>query len=163
MAKIAVVRVDYRMVHGQVASSVVKSSNANTVVVMNDEASTDKTQISIMKLSVGADTKLKVVPVEKGVDEYKENKFGKGTAVVIFREVEDAYKAFKAGFEFSKLNIGQVPMIEGRRYCVGTINLSDQEMDLLQELVDNGVEVFNHPTIHDSRYDWNDMKKAMGR
>jgi D-glucosaminate-specific PTS system IIB component len=161
MAKLALVRVDYRMVHGQVAVSWVKSTNATKVIVMNDETAHDKLQINIMKMSVGADTKLKVYPVEEGVAKYQEDKFGRGIAIVIFRTIADAKRAYDLGFKFKKLNVGQVPMEEGRRHAVATINLSDEEMAMLTELHDDGVDVYNNQTITDARYGYDDILNAM--
>ena len=161
MAKLALVRVDYRMVHGQVAVSWVKSTNANKVIVLNDETAEDKLQINIMKMSVGADTKLNVYPIEKGVEKYKDNKFGKGIAILIFRTIADAKKAYDLGLNFNKLNVGQVPMAEGRRHAVATINLSDEEMDILTELHNNGVDVYNNQTITDAKYSYEDILKSM--
>lgn len=161
MAKLALVRVDYRMVHGQVAVSWVKSTNAAKVIVLNDETADDKLQINIMKMSVGADTKLMVYPIEKGVQKYLDDKFGKGVAILIFRTVADAKKAYDMGLKFKKLNVGQVPMEEGRRHAVATINLSDEEMGMLTELHDAGVDVYNNQTITDTRYSYDEILRSM--
>lgn len=161
MAKLAMVRVDYRMVHGQVAVTWVRSTNADQVIVINDDAANDKVQKSIMKVSIGAGTKLRVWGVERAVEKYKEDKFGKGIAIVIFRTVEDAYKAYKLGFDYKKLNVGQVPLEDGRRHAVATVNLSDEEMGILTELHDDGVDVYCNQTIQNPTYSYNDMLKAM--
>ena len=161
MAKLPLIRVDYRMVHGQVAVSWVKSTNATKVIVMNDETADDKLQINIMKMSVGGDTRLKVYPIEKGVAEYQKDKFGKGTAIVIFRSIADAKRAYDIGFHFKKLNVGQVPMAEGRRHAVATVNLSDEEMDTLTELHDAGVNVYTNQTITDATFTYEDILKSM--
>lgn len=161
MAKLALVRVDYRLVHGQIAVTWVKSTNADQVVILNDEAAGDKLQINLMKMSVGASTKLKVYKLEQGVEKWKDNKFGKGTALLIFRTVEDAKKAYDLGLKYKKLNVGQVPYVEGRRHAVGTMCLSDDEMAMLTELHDEGVNVYNHQTLSDANYSYEDILKSM--
>ena len=165
MAKLVLIRVDFRMIHGQVATTWVTSTGATKVIVMNDDVAGDKSQKTIMQLSVGAGVKLRLWTIDRGVEEWKTDQFGKGKVIVIFREIEDAYKAYNMGFEFPKLNVGQVPMQEGknRRHAVGTINLNDEEFDMLTDLHNKGVEVYNHQTITDAKYPYDEIKKAMGR
>lgn len=160
MGKIAMCRVDYRLAHGQVASGWSKFLNAQKVVILDDEVVKDKLMMSMMRVGLSG-IKLVAYPVERGVEEWKKDKFGPGNIIVIFREIENAYQAYQNGFHFKHINIGQVPAAEGRRRSVATIHLSDLELEHLRELHDAGVEVFNQQTISDKKYSFSDIEKAM--
>ena len=160
MGKIALCRVDYRLAHGQVAFTCVKSLNAKKIVIMDEEVVKDKLSLQIMQAGMMG-TKVVAYTIEDGVKEYEKNKFGAGNIIVIFRNIHNAYEAYEKGFKFKHLNVAQVPMAEGRRRAVATICLSDEEMDILTKLHDEGVEVYNHQTINDAKNSYEAIAKAM--
>lgn len=162
MGKIALCRVDYRLAHGQVAFTWVRALNAKKIVIFDEAVAKDKLALKIMQTGLKG-TKVVAYSIEKGIKEYEENKFGPGNIIVIFRNIENAYKAYQAGFKFKHLNVAQVPMEEGRRRAVATICLNDQEMDTLTELHDQGVDIYNHQTVSDPKNSYETILKAMGR
>lgn len=160
MGKIALCRVDYRLAHGQVAFTWVKALNAKKVVIIDEEVVKDKLSLQIMQAGMMG-TKVVAYTIDDGVKEYQKNKFGPGNIIVIFRNINNAYEAYSKGFEFKHLNVAQVPMEEGRRRAVATICLSDDEMGLLTELHEKGVDVYNHQTINDAKNSFEAIEKAM--
>lgn len=160
MGKIALCRVDYRLAHGQVAFTWVRALNAKKIVIFDNEVAKDKLSLKIMQTGMKG-TKVVAYPIEKGVQEYMETKFGPGNIIVIFRNVENAFKAYQLGFKFNHLNVAQVPMEEGRRHVVATICLNDKEMEMLTELHNDGVDVYNHQTITDTKNSYETILKIM--
>lgn len=160
MGKIALCRVDYRLAHGQVAFTWVKALNAKKIVILDEEVVKDKLSLQIMQAGMMG-TKVVAYTIEDGVKEYEKNKFGAGNIIVIFRNIRNAYDAYKKGFDFKHLNVAQVPMAEGRKRAVATICLSMEEMELLTELHDGGVDVYNHQTINDAKNSYETIVKAM--
>lgn len=162
MEKIALCRVDYRLAHGQVAFTWVRALNAKKIVIFDADVAKDRLSLKIMQTGLKG-TKVVAYPIEKAIQEYETNKFGPGNIIVIFRNVANAYKAYQLGFKFDHLNVAQVPMEEGRRHAVATICLNDEEMHMLTELHDAGVDVYNHQTITDAKNDYEAIKKAMAK
>ncbi|MEA4895095.1 MAG: PTS sugar transporter subunit IIB [Oscillospiraceae bacterium] len=160
MGKIALCRVDYRLAHGQVAFTWVTSLNAKKIVIIDEETSKDKLALGIMQAGMRG-TKVVAYSIDRGVEEYQKDKFGPGNIIVIFRNIKNAYEAYQKGFDFSHLNVAQVPMAEGRRHAVATINLSDEEMGILTKLHDCGVDVYNHQTITDVKNSYESILKSM--
>lgn len=160
MGKIALCRVDYRLAHGQVAFTWVKALNAKKIVILDEEVVKDRLSLQIMQAGMMG-TKVVAYTIEDGVKEYEKNKFGAGNIIVIFRNIRNAYDAYKKGFDFKHLNVAQVPMAEGRKRAVATICLSTEEMGLLTELHDAGVDVYNHQTINDAKNSYETIAKAM--
>lgn len=160
MGKIVLCRVDYRLAHGQVAFTWVKALNAKKVVILDEEVVNDKLAIQIMQAGMMG-TKVKAYTIEDGVKQYEKNKFGPGNIIVIFRNIENADKAYALGFKFKHLNVAQVPMAEGRRRAVATVCLSDDEMGVLTRLHESGVDIYNHQTINDAKNDYETIAKSM--
>lgn len=160
MGKLALCRVDYRLAHGQVAAGWTKYLKAKKIVVVDNEVVKDRMLVKMMSLGVPG-TKVVAYTIDDSVKEWQKDKFGPGNIIVIFREIENAYEAYEKGFKYNTLNVGQVPAREDRRHAVATINLNDEEMNLLTKLHDDGVEVYNHQTITDKRYTYDDILKSM--
>lgn len=162
MGKIALCRVDYRLAHGQVAFTWVRALSAKKIVIMDEDVAKDKLALKIMQAGLKG-TKVVAYSIEKGVQEYEKDKFGAGNIIVIFRNVENAYKAYQQGFKFRHLNVAQVPMEEGRKRVVATMCLNEKEMDILTELHEDDVDVYNHQTVSDPKNSYETILKAMGR
>lgn len=160
MGKIALNRVDFRLAHGQVAYAWVTSLKASKVVIMDPATVNDKLALSMMKLSLRG-SKLEAYDIERGVEEYKKTQFGKGNIIVIFRNIKNAYDAWKLGYDVNHLNVAQVPMVDGRKLAVATVCLSDDELKMLEEMSNAGVEVYCHQTPSNPHYSFSQIVKGL--
>lgn len=160
MGKIALNRVDFRLAHGQVAYAWVSSLKASKVVIMDPETVNDKLALTMMKVSLRG-TKIEAYDITKGVEEYKKTQFGKGNIIVIFRNIKNAYEAWKLGYDVNRLNVAQVPMVEGRTLAVATVCLSEDELKMLEEMSEAGVEVYCHQTPSNPHYSFAQIIKGL--
>lgn len=120
---ICMTRADFRMIHGQVASVWIPHYSATKVVIIDDTTSKDTFVQQILTFAAPKGTSVEFYNVEDGVAKYKENQFGNGKIIVIFRSIEQAYKAYMQGFEFESINVGQTPRkqsgsCDGNSICV---------------------------------------------
>lgn len=161
MGTLSLVRVDYRLAHGQVRASWFNYINPKSVIIMCDETANDPFLIQVMAATMPT-TKLKAYSIADGVERWKKDEFGNGRVIVIFKEIGDAYNAYNMGFEFPHLNIGQVPMDEGRRLAVATVCLNDKELDMLKDLASKGVNVYTHQTVENKKYSLDEIIASMG-
>ena len=66
-ARIAALRVDDRLIHGQVAMTWTKQLKVNGIVVANDDAASDNTQKMALKMAVPAGIKVLIKPVQEAI------------------------------------------------------------------------------------------------
>ncbi len=142
MAKLMMTRVDYRLIHGQVAGQWTKSLDVNKVVILDDVTAADEFMLEVFEVIAPVGTEVTVYTVEQGVQEWKENQFGQGRVLVLFREVVDAERAYRLGFQYPSLNVAQSPGRDDRKQAVLTVCLSDHEAELLRGLMNDGVDVY---------------------
>ena len=62
--KINLVRIDDRLIHGQVAMTWTKQLRVQGIVVANDDAANDNTQKMALKMAVPAGIKVLIKPVD---------------------------------------------------------------------------------------------------
>ena len=142
MGEIAFNRIDYRMVHGQVAVGIIKLFGINNVYVVDDSVVNDETLIDILTFGMQPGVSLKVCTVADCVAAYKQDRFGDGKHLIIFREVKSAYQAYQQGYDMAELDIAQSQMEKDRIRVYKSISINSRELNMLQEMEDSGVKVY---------------------
>ena len=111
------IRVDERLVHGQVAVGWTSNSGANTILVANDEAQKDKIKAMALDLAKPAGVNLYIRGVEESgpiVEKFSSAK--KAQVLVLVRTVSDALKLIKnSNCVIKELNVGGLKFEEGKR------------------------------------------------
>ena len=114
------VRIDNRLIHGQIIETWLPYTGAKNVIVANDELANDVLQQEIMSLAIPQTVTSFFVNVEGLADEVKQLSSYKDTTeiLVLFSNCSDAKRAFDSGFGFEVLNIGNVHYSQiGRASC----------------------------------------------
>lgn len=138
---IALVRVDNRLVHGQILEAWVPFLKASCIVVADDQVASDFFRETVIRMAVPSEVKV----IISGVAEFSENRaFQRGcgpSTIVLFNTISAALKAFRLGFRFDKLNIGNVYNEECRLCCTQSVQLSDGDIRDINDLRNVGVQI----------------------
>jgi mannose/fructose/N-acetylgalactosamine-specific phosphotransferase system component IIB len=139
---IALVRIDNRLVHGQILEAWVPFIKAKCIIVVNDSAACDFYCETVIRMAVPSEIEVIISTVEDFARNYTFSGNGGKKTIVLFATVADACRAYDLGFHFNKLNIGNI-YNEEYKLCQGTsVFLCDHEIrDLLKLLENNGVEI----------------------
>ncbi|MFT9201454.1 PTS system mannose/fructose/N-acetylgalactosamine-transporter subunit IIB [Lentilactobacillus hilgardii] len=137
------VRIDDRLVHGQVAVGWTSNTSANTIFVANDEAQKDKIKSMALDLAKPTGVKLYIRSVaESGplVERFAAAK--KAQVLVLVRTVKDALALIKSSNGVIKsLNIGGLRFEKGKKKLNDFISVSEQDITDLKEIEGMGVEL----------------------
>lgn len=136
---ISLIRVDNRLIHGQVVSTWIPYLRADQVVVADDEAASSPLMRAAMSLALPPTVNAAVLRMDE-VD-WAGLSAGPKRVLVLVRDVAQAAAAVKAGADVKRLNLGNVHFEEGRRPVSPSVFLSRSELELLEELAGDGVEV----------------------
>ncbi len=139
---IALVRVDNRLVHGQVLEAWVPRLHVDRVVVADDEAASSPLAQAAMTLALPPELHGSVLRVAD-VD-YPALARGPGTVLLLFRDVEDVVRAVAAGLTpglARHVNLGNVHYAAGRRPVTPSVFLADRELAAIEALEAAGFEV----------------------
>ncbi len=141
MGKIKLVRIDYRMVHGQIVAKWIKFRPVDRLILADDDLVDDPFMGDIYRMAVpDRDVDIvKLADVKTAIDRKDD------TVMLIFKDVDTAYKAFKEGLELPELNAGAIQNSPKRKSVVQGVALSPEEYAKLKEMKDAGVNVFIQP------------------
>ncbi len=139
---IALVRVDNRLLHGQVLEAWLPRLSARSVVVADDDAARSPLARAAMTLALPAELPAAVLPI--GEVRWADLAVTPERVLVVVREVADLEKAASAGLTPERartLNVGNVHYAAGRRPITSSVYLSGEEVEALQRLAGRGFAV----------------------
>ncbi len=136
---ISLVRVDNRLIHGQVVEAWLPHLKVDRVAVADDEAASNPLIKAAMGLAVQPSIEVLIDSIG-AVDFDQLSKDDKKTLVLV-RDVHNAVEAMNRGLDLQRLNLGNVHFATGRKQVSPSVFLSQDELDQLKMLVDGGVEV----------------------
>ena len=141
MADLALVRVDGRLIHGATCLTWGNAVSA-TMVIGIDNITASNPMLKKITEAVVKNIPCKVMTVEQAVAKWRENRFGEGRALVVFKTIEQALKANKEGFDFNTLQIGLTLARSGTKRLGDTFFINQSDIDMLTELAGRGVEIY---------------------
>jgi mannose/fructose/N-acetylgalactosamine-specific phosphotransferase system component IIB len=138
---IALVRVDNRLVHGQILEAWVPFTKSSAIIVVDDQVASDFFRETVIKMAVPREVEVIISNVEDFANNYK---YGTGRgkrAIVLFSVIADAFRAFQCGFVFDKLNIGNVYSEECLKQCSPSVMLDGEDIKIIRLFLDAGVNI----------------------
>ncbi len=121
------VRVDNRLVHGQVIEAWLPYIGARHLLVANDELAANDIQQQIISLAVPGRVGIAFVRVEALQDVFAEQDTAMAETLVLFGNCSDARRSVENGFVFDVLNIGNLHYSPGKRQLCPHVAVSDDD------------------------------------
>lgn len=135
------VRVDERLIHGQVASVWVNFLGCNRIIVANDAAPKDEMQIAALKIACPSGIKLSILSVAKASDNIKAGKYDDDKVFLITRNIPDCKRMIDMGVELPAINVGNLAHREGAMKIKNSVSLSDEDIAAIKEIIGGGINI----------------------
>lgn len=143
MGKINLLRVDDRLIHGQVMTKWSKGMGTNALYVIDDDTAADDFMKEIyISTNSSANLAIKVYSVAEVIEEYNKTQFGNDKAILLFKTIKNAKAVIDAGLPTEVLNIGGIAKKPNATFVISTVGLTKDDADLLKEVEDQGIEVY---------------------
>jgi PTS system N-acetylgalactosamine-specific IIB component len=139
---IALVRVDNRLLHGQILEAWLPRLKAARIVIADDEAARSALARQAMTLCLPPELPAQIAPVD-GVD-WDHLAAAKEPVLVLVRDVKDLTRAAETGLTPSlapRVNVGNVHFGPGRKPVTPSVFLDASEVRALEALAGSGFEV----------------------
>jgi len=149
-------RVDYRLLHGQVVFSYIAKNNADAVLLASDTLMNDAMMLQAIKLTRPRNVKVVVKGTQEGIDAVLSGVTDKYRLLVICANIEEAYRFAKAT-GYKTLNLGGCPSGQNRKNLAQAVYVSDEEVALLKELVNDGVYCYVQGAAGDKEVNIQDL------
>ncbi|WP_434351618.1 PTS sugar transporter subunit IIB [Trichococcus flocculiformis] len=140
---LSLLRIDDRLIHGQVAFGWTSSLGVNTIVVVNDDAKNDQMKAMALNLAKPSNVNLYI----RGVDESGEivEKFSnskKSNVLVLVKNTEDARKLVEnSNGVVKEINVGGLRYSEGKKKLTDLVAVDQKDIENLKFIAEQGVEI----------------------
>jgi PTS system mannose-specific IIB component len=138
---IRLVRVDERLVHGQILEAWVPFVRASRIVVVNDAAAADSFRVEAMKMAVPREMEVSVYRIKDFTLNYSYSRGSGVKTIILFSSIADALRAFTLGFKFEKLNIGNIHAEKHKKRCSSSVVLGEGDVRDIVALLDAGIKI----------------------
>lgn len=134
-------RVDHRLLHGQVAFSWTQNLGADCILIANDDVPQNDIRKTTIKLAKPQGVKLVIKNIEDSIKALQSGVTDKYKLFIVVESVKDAKALADAYPEIQQINLGGMKVREGTRNISKAINITPEEEELIKELVDKRIEV----------------------
>ena len=138
---IKLLRVDYRLVHGQVAISWSRHIGADFILVANDEVAKDEMRQSMLRLSKPQGMKLVIKSIEDSVKSIKSGVTDKYKMFIVVNNIQDVERLAKEIPELNYVNLGVLPANENTKALSKAINVTSEDVKTLKKLLAKNIEI----------------------
>ena len=161
MANLALVRVDNRLIHGQVATGFIGKLGVGKIVVIDDKTATNEFARDVLALAVPPGVTLEVYTAAQAAEVWKKDQFGTGTVMVIAKSIPTVFQAFEGGFAFSSLMIGGTAIAPDRKKIEGAISLNAEEAGMLDQMAEKDIKITFQQTAQTRITSWHEIRKRL--
>jgi len=139
--KLAMVRVDERLVHGQVTMGWTRSVGANVIVVANDAAANDPMQKTLMQLAAPADTSLEILGLDETVKRLNSESWPDGIILLLVHDPLDLLHLVEKGLSISYVNVGGVRQAGANIKLTKEVSATEEELEAWKQLDQRGIRI----------------------
>lgn len=138
---IVLVRIDDRLIHGQVVEGWAKFTKANCIIVANDGVVNNDFQKMVMEIAVPTGIKLEINSVQEAIKKVCAGKFEKDRVIILFSNIKDILKAIECGLKIDCLNLGGLRYCSGKKQISEAVAVRDEDINDLKKIIGLGVKV----------------------
>lgn len=139
--KIAAVRIDTRLLHGQVATAWTKQIAPDRIIVVSDGVAHDQLRKTMIEQAAPPGVPANVVPIKKMIEVSKDPRFGATKVFLLFENPQDLLKAIEGGVDIKKANIGSMAHSVGKVVVTNAIAMGEDDVKTIEAIRAKGVEL----------------------
>lgn len=158
---IRLVRIDDRLVHGQVATVWAKRLDIQRILVVSDAVTKDNLRKTLLQQAAPPNIKVNVITVAKMIEIYSNRLFNDVRVILLFTNPTEVADIVKAGIFVPSINIGAMGYTAGKKMISNTVAVNKEDLVAFKFLNSIGIELEIRKVITDSKQNLMDvLKKA---
>ncbi|WP_155286908.1 PTS sugar transporter subunit IIB [Lacticaseibacillus zhaodongensis] len=139
---IKLVRIDHRLMHGQVMFSWTKAEGIERIIIIDTASAEDEFKRMSLKLAKPQDMKVSLFSVDQAIERIPKIKKLKDNTMLIFGNVAETYKFIKEFGAIPEINYGGILDRPGAKRFSNAIYLTDDEVEKSRELANMGITLY---------------------
>lgn len=138
---IKLIRIDDRLIHGQVAYAWTRYLDANCILVANDQIPNDDFKKMSLNLAKPPGVDLLIKSVFQAIDYLKSDLSSKKKIFVLVDCSNDALEIAKGLSDVKSINVGGIRMSDGKKMISNSVAVDESDISNFKELISLEVEL----------------------
>ena len=136
---IELVRIDDRLIHGQVVMAWSKAVSVKRMVVIDDKVALDAIRKMLLETVAPPGVKVSVLTVAQGIEALRHEKFGKEKVLLLVTNPMTILSLLEGGIPIYKVNIGGMSFSQGKVQLTKAVSVNEEDKIAFRELHEQGV------------------------
>ena len=139
---ISLVRIDDRLIHGQVATQWISYAGANTIVIVDDGTAKDKFMSGFLTKLAPMGTVVKIYSTDDSVVELKKHLDNDNEKILILTKFpQPLLRLIEEGLPIDRIIVGGMGKRGTRTPLYRNISADTEERDCFKKIIDKGCEI----------------------
>ena len=135
------IRVDDRLIHGQVATRWATGLKVNRIMIIDDAVAVNETEKSILRMAAPAGVNTSILQFEKALANIKNGNYAGQRVMLVVKSPVILVKMMEAGINLLPVNIGNMSNRPGTTQYKKSISMTEDEKAAVEKLLQSGIKV----------------------
>lgn len=141
MKGIVHIRVDDRLIHGQVATRWVRHFEADRIMVIDDEVAANDIEKMMLRSAAPEGCHTSILGTEKAIGNIANGHYDNQRVLVLIKTPRVALEMLEKGLDVRAVNIGNMSNQSHRKQIKRSVSISADEQQVIEKLMAKGVRV----------------------
>lgn len=132
-------RIDNRLVHGQVVVAWLQATGSDTIVVANDVIAADDFQKTMLVAVSPPGIRERILSIDETLAYAKDEEHAGEQIFLLVKEPADALRLHRGGLGLSTMNVGNMAFVVGAKRISNTVFVSPKDIEAAKALTAEGV------------------------
>ncbi len=138
----SLVRIDDRLIHGQVVVGWVHALRPDRIILCNDEVATSEWERDLYLNSyTDADVQIDVMTIDETIVYLKSSKFDKEKVILLVEAPRDAWRLVEKGAPITEINVGGMHYKENAVEITSYVFVSQEDINYFKLFHEKGIKI----------------------
>lgn len=128
------VRIDERLIHGQIAAAWTGHLKIDRLMVIDGAAARTEIQKIALKMACPQGIKLSILSPKKAVENINNGKYEKERVFIVVKGTQTLKEIVKEGLELDMVNVGNMSGKTNTRFVKKAVNVTPEDEEIFQDL-----------------------------
>jgi PTS system mannose-specific IIB component len=139
LRNLVLVRIDDRLIHGQVVTEWIKHTDGNRILIIDDKLINDRMMLRILKAATPPEISVEVLAVADAVLMLKQDSPPDERIIILVKTPDSLEKLVDEGVELKKIILGGMGNNPIRKRYGKSFSASDEEVACIKRMMQKGI------------------------
>lgn len=134
------VRIEERLIHGQVATVWLSHLSPDRIIIIDNETSTSDLQKKMLRIACPREIKLSIFSVARALEKLAEKPYEGEKVFILFKDPENLKEFIDGGFNLISVNVGNMAGKQGAKQIKKAVSVTENQYKIFMELAGKGLD-----------------------